>query len=82
MKCIGTYQNHRLYYDTKHDEYLLMTPNFRFCRMFGHCNNEEVAEWAYKLKNALDTPHSQSKGIPVSMTTASVVAGLTQSPQA
>ena len=52
MTCIGTYQNHRLYYDTKHGEYLLMTPNFRFCRMFGHCNNEEVAEWANKLKIA------------------------------
>ena len=58
MTCIGTYQNHRLYYDDKHDEYSLMTPNFRFCRMFGHCNNVDVTEWVYKLKNT----HKGNKG--------------------
>lgn len=49
--CLGVYKNHRLYYDDKYDEYLLMTPNFRFTRMFGHCNNPDVAEWAYKLRD-------------------------------
>ena len=51
MKCIGVYQNHRLYYDDKHDEYLLLTPNFRFTCMFGHCNNRDVANWAYREKD-------------------------------
>ncbi len=51
MKCIGVFKNtnYRLYYDAKHDEYLLMTPNFRFTRMMGHCNNDEVRDWAYDL---------------------------------
>ena len=50
MKCIGVFKGYRLYYDEKYKEYLLLTPNFKFTRMFGHCNNEEVTEWAYKEK--------------------------------
>lgn len=53
MKCIGVYRDHRLYYDLKHKEYLLMTPNFRFTRSFGHCHDQDVAEWANnkRIKN-------------------------------
>ena len=50
MKCLGVKDGHRLYYDQKHDEYLLLTPNFRFTRMFGRCNNAAVAAWAYDMK--------------------------------
>lgn len=51
MKCLGVYKDHRLYYDIKHNEFLLLTPNFRFTRMFGHCHNRDVTEWAYDLQD-------------------------------
>lgn len=50
ITCIGVKDNYHLYYDDKHNEYLLMTPNFRFTRMFGHCNNSEISKWAYKIR--------------------------------
>ena len=49
MKCLGVYRGHRLYYDLKHKEYILMTPNFRFTRSMGHCHRPNVAEWARKM---------------------------------
>lgn len=48
MKCLGVYQNHRLYIDLKHNEFLLMTPNMRFTRVMGHCHNYAVKNWAYR----------------------------------
>lgn len=49
MKCLGVKDNHRLYYDEKHDEYLLLTPSFKLTRMFGH-RNASIAAWAYDTK--------------------------------
>ena len=49
MECLGIKDGHRLYYDKKHDEYLLLTPSFKLTRTFGH-RNAAVASWAYDIK--------------------------------
>ena len=46
MKCIGVYKGYHLYYDIKHNEYLLLTPKFHFNRCMSHCANSEVGKWA------------------------------------
>ena len=45
MKCIGVKDGYHLYHDLKHDEYLLLNPNFRFNRCMNHAG-EEIGKWA------------------------------------
>lgn len=51
MKCIGVRENYRVYYDCKHDEYLLMNPNFRFNRRFEHASCSYIVEWAINCRD-------------------------------
>lgn len=44
IKCIGAYKDCRYYYDGRHDQFFLLTPNFRITRSPAHYS-EDVTKW-------------------------------------
>lgn len=48
ITCIGVWHNeYRLYYDGKHDEFFVLTPNFKITKAPRRINNN-LAEWCNK----------------------------------
>ena len=44
VKCLGVFQNYRLYYDGKYDDYFVLTNNFRVTR-YPKRISEKLDEW-------------------------------------
>lgn len=51
IKCLGVYKDCHYYFDGKHKEFFLLTPNFRITR-YPKRYDEKVAQWCDNRKKS------------------------------
>lgn len=56
IKCIGVREDYRVYYNARHKEYFILTPNFRISRYANHCADGKISNW---INNTIQK-HSES----------------------